>query len=184
MALPFLTIGHSTRQLDEFFGLLTASQVELVVDVRTIPRSRTNPQYNSGSLQESLFHAKIAYQHIAELGGRRSKVRGIPPDINGLWKNQSFHNYADHALGASFQSGFARLRELGHMQRCAVMCAEAVWWRCHRRIIADYLLAAGEDVKHILGPSHIDAAVLTAGAVARADGTVIYPPEQPNLPLF
>jgi uncharacterized protein (DUF488 family) len=177
MALPFFTIGHSTRQIGEFINLLAASQVGLVVDVRAIPRSRTNPQYNREALPESLSRAQIAYEHIAELGGRRPRVQDIPPNVNGFWENQSFHNYADYAIGGSFRSGFARLRELGHIRHCAVMCAEAVWWRCHRRIIADYLLAAGEQVKHILGRSHVDVAILTPGAVVRDDGTVVYPAE-------
>ena len=93
----------------------------------------------------------IAYDHIAELGGLRPRAKNIAPDVNGFWDNQSFHNYADYAMSAGFRSGLARLQELGSVQRCAVMCAEAVWWRCHRRIIADYLLTAGEQVFHILG---------------------------------
>jgi uncharacterized protein (DUF488 family) len=177
MALPFFTIGHSTRRIGEFIDLLTVSQVGLVVDVRTIPRSWTNPQYNREALPESLSGAQIAYEHIAALGGRRPRVQDIPPNVNGFWENQSFHNYADYAMGGSFRSGFARLRELGRTRRCAVMCAEAVWWRCHRRIIADYLLAAGEQVNHIRGKSHVDVATLTPGAVVRDDGTVVYPAE-------
>ena len=126
MALPFFTIGHSTRQIGEFINLLTDSKVCLVVDVRHIPRSRTNPQYNRETLPVSLSESQIAYAHIAELGGRRSRTREIPPDVNGFWENQSFHNYADYAMGDdAFHLGIARLRELGHARCCAVMCAEA-----------------------------------------------------------
>ena len=123
MALPFFTIGHSTRQIGEFIDLLTDSKVCLVVDVRHIPRSRTNPQYNRETLPDSLSRSQIAYEHIAELGGRRSRTREIPPDINGFWENRSFHNYADYAMGDAFHVGLARLRELGHLRCCALMCA-------------------------------------------------------------
>src|SRR5271170_3333277 len=178
MAIPFFTIGHSTRSIGEFIDLLVTSQVGFVVDVRTIPRSRTNPQYNREVLPESLLGSQIAYEHVAELGGRRPRARDIPPNVNGFWENQSFHNYADYAMGDGFHSGFARLRELGRIRCCAVMCAEAVWWRCHRRIIADYLLAAGERVFHILGTSRVEEAHLTPGAIIRDDETVVYPAER------
>jgi uncharacterized protein (DUF488 family) len=137
MASPFFTIGHSTRQIGEFVELLNASQVGLVVDVRAIPRSRTNPQYDRETLPETLSGFEIAYEYIAELGRRRTHARDVPSSINGYWENQNFHNYADYAMGSSFHSGFAKLLELGRARRCTVMCAEAVWWRCHRRIIAD-----------------------------------------------
>ena len=118
---------------------------------------------------------QIAYEHIAELGGRRAHTQDIASDANAFWENQSFHNYADYAMGGSFRSGFARLRELGAVRRCAVMCAEAVWWRCHRRIIADYLLVAGENVFHILGPKAVSPASLTKGATPMPDGVLTYP---------
>ena len=157
MTLPFFTIGHSTRPIGEFIDLLAASQIGLVVDVRTVPRSRTNPQYNRETLPVSLSNCQIAYEHIAELGGLRPRAHDIAPSVNGFWENQSFHNYADYAMGAGFQFGFTRLRELGSVRRCAVMCAEAVWWQCHRRIITDYLLIAGECVFHILGSKTVNA---------------------------
>src|SRR6476620_4837924 len=144
MAFPFYTIGHSTRSIDEFAGLLKATDVRLVADVRTIPRSRTNPQYNRDVLPEALADFQIAYEHIAALGGRRGHKRDIPKTVNAFWQNQSFHNYADYALSESFRAGLTQLRDLGHGTTCAIMCAESVWWRCHRRIIADYLLEAGE----------------------------------------
>ena len=175
MSNPFFTIGHSTRLVAEFLALLTAAEVALVVDVRTIPRSRHNPQYNDDQLPDALDGAGIAYQHLPELGGLRGRQSKIDPQINGFWDNASFHNYADYALSPVFAAGLARLRELGHGQRCAIMCAEAVWWRCHRRIITDYLIAAGEGVFHIVGPHHTEPAKLTEGAQVRPDGTVVYP---------
>jgi uncharacterized protein (DUF488 family) len=171
----FFTIGHSTRPIAEFLALLAAAEVALVVDVRTVPRSRRNPQYNGDQLPETLAAAGIAYRHMPELGGLRGRQKEIEPQVNGFWDNASFHNYADYALSPAFAAGLARLRELGHAQRCAIMCAEAVWWRCHRRIITDYLIAAGENVLHILGPHHTEPAKLTEGAQVRADGTVVYP---------
>ncbi len=151
------------------------SDVRLVIDVRSIPRSRTNPQFNQDSLPETLAPLQIGYKHISELGGRRGKSRESESSPNSYWRVRSFRNYADYALTAPFANGLTRLRERGAEQRCVVMCAEAVWWRCHRRIIADYLLAAGEQVKHILAKSHVDVATLTPGAVVRNDGTVVYP---------
>ena len=173
--LQAFTIGHSTRPIADFVDLLTASEIGIVADVRTIPRSRTNPQFNREALPGSLSDFQIAYEHIAELGGRRARVQDITPDVNAFWENQSFHNYADYALGGSFRSGLARLHELGSVRRCAVMCAEAVWWRCHRRIIADYLLIAGERVFHILGPKTVTSASLTKVATPQADGALTYP---------
>jgi uncharacterized protein (DUF488 family) len=171
----FFTIGHSTRPTAEFLALLATAEVALVVDVRTVPRSRRNPQYNDDALPETLAAAGIAYQHLPELGGLRGRQKEIEPQVNGFWDNASFHNYADYALSPAFAAGLARLRELGHAQHCAITCAEAVWWRCHRRIITDYLIAAGESVLHILGAHHTEPAKLTEGAQVRADGTVVYP---------
>jgi uncharacterized protein (DUF488 family) len=174
MGQPFFTIGHSTRTIAEFVELLQASEVRLVVDVRTIPRSRTNPQYNRDTLPASLSDFQIGYEHIAQLGGLRSK-KSVDPQVNGFWQNKSFHNYADYALSEDFHAGLMRLMEIGSKTRCAIMCAEAVWWRCHRRIITDYLLASGEQVFHILGKGHVELARITPGAVPGPDGTVLYP---------
>jgi uncharacterized protein (DUF488 family) len=175
MALPFFTIGHSTRTLEEFVGLLKEAEVATVVDVRTMPRSRTNPQFNRDTLPDALARYQIGYEHIAELGGLRGKSHEVAPEVNGFWRVQSFHNYADYALTEPFRAGLAQLRALGHERRCAIMCAEAVWWRCHRRIITDYLIEAGETVLHILGPGKIEPAHLTEAAKLRKDGSVIYP---------
>jgi uncharacterized protein (DUF488 family) len=132
MKFPFFTIGHSTRPIGEFIDLLTASEIGIVVDVRTVPRSRTNPQYNREALPESLSGFQIAYEHVAELGGLRARAKDIAPDVNAFWQNQSFHNYADYAMSGGFRSGLARLRDLGRVRRCAVMCAEAVPSSDHR----------------------------------------------------
>jgi uncharacterized protein (DUF488 family) len=172
---PFFTIGHSTRSIEEFLGLLSAAGVRLVVDVRTITRSRRNPQYNADAFPAALSEAQIGYEHIAALGGRRGRRRDVSEEVNGFWENRSFHNYADYAMSDEFRLGLSRLREIGQATPCAIMCAEAVWWRCHRRIICDHLLAAGETVFHILGRDRIEPAQLTSAAKLRR-GTLTYPP--------
>ena len=176
MGRIFHTIGHSTRTLDEFVEILRFGQVDLVVDVRTVPRSRTNPLYNREALPENLAPYQIGYEHVAELGGLRGRMKDVPDEVNGFWQNRSFHNYADYALSDRFQDGLSRLMELARAHRCALMCSEAVWWRCHRRIIADYLLNRGETVIHLMGPGKTQAATLTPGAVGREDGKLVYPP--------
>jgi uncharacterized protein (DUF488 family) len=172
---PFFTIGHSTRSTEALVALLQEAQVKLVVDVRTVPRSRTNPQFNRDVLPASLAPFQIGYQHLASLGGLRGIQRDVSPATNAFWENASFHNFADYAMSENFRSGLQRLRELGAATRAVVMCAEAVWWRCHRRIIADYLLAAGEDVFHILGEGPIEPARITPAAQPQANGTLTYP---------
>jgi uncharacterized protein (DUF488 family) len=117
---------------------------------------------------------------VAALGGRRGKARRQEASPNGYWRVIGFRNYADYALTPPFAAGLARLWELGGRHRCAIMCAEAVWWRCHRRIIADYLIAEGAQVMHILGPAHVDAASLTPGASVRGAGSILYPAESPQ----
>ena len=181
MPRQFFTIGHSTRSVDDFVALLNAHDIKLVVDVRAVPRSRTNPQYNSKEFAEALSEVQIGYQHIAALGGLRGRIRDLPQEANAFWKNQSFHNYADYATSKEFRSGLTMLRERGHATICAIMCSETVWWRCHRRIIADYLIASGEIVFHILGPKAVDRAHLTEGACVGLDGIVTYPPPDTEL---
>jgi uncharacterized protein (DUF488 family) len=173
--LPFFTVGHSNHSIDAFVDLLRGADIGLVADVRKMPMSRANPQFNGDALAAALAAVQIAYEHIAALGGLRGKAAVVPPDVNGLWTNRSFHNYADYALSESFQQGFADLLDMGATRRCAVMCAEAVWWRCHRRLIADYLIARGRTVFHIMGPGRLEPARLTPGAVVRDDGMVVYP---------
>lgn len=177
----FFTIGHSTRTIAEFVDLLRVSRVDLVVDVRSIPRSRTNPQFNGDSLPATLAQRQIGYEHIAALGGRRGKARNAEPSPNVYWRVRGFRNYADYALTKPFGAGLARLRELGGQHRCAIMCAEAVWWRCHRRIITDYLLSQGDRVMHIIEPSRVDEASLTPAAEVCRDHTILYLAESSQL---
>jgi uncharacterized protein (DUF488 family) len=177
MAYPFYTIGHGTRSIGEFIDLLRRVEVTLVADVRTVPRSRTNPQYNRDALPGSLAACGIGYEHIAALGGLRRRDRDVAPDVNAYWQNESFHNYADYAMSEGFRAGLAHLRELGRDRSCAIMCAETLWWRCHRRIIADYLLAAAEAVFHVLGPGHVETASMNEAARRQALGWLIYPAE-------
>ena len=174
LTVPVYTIGHSTRTIPEFGALLGESAIEVVADVRAIPRSRTNPQFNLEALPVSLEEFGIVYQHFPELGGRRHHPRGAPPSPNTFWSNASFRNYADYAATADFKVGFFRLRELAARERCAIMCSEAVWWRCHRRIISDYLLAQAIPVVHIMGPGKTDAATLTPNAHKLRNGTLVY----------
>lgn len=183
MAEPFFSIGHSNRPLEEFVSLLKPNGVSRVLDVRTVPRSRANPQYNRETLADALAEAGIAYEHIPSLGGLRARDRtGLAPEVNGFWENQSFHNYADHALSPAFRAGLDRLIELGRGERCAYMCAEAVWWQCHRRIITDYLLASGYDVFHIVSGAVPQPARITPEAVPW-DGGLAYPARQGELGL-
>ncbi|WP_319796672.1 DUF488 domain-containing protein [Nitrobacter sp.] len=175
MKLPFFTIGHSNRSLETFVELLSGPQVERVVDIRKIPTSRANPQFNKDALAEALAAVQISYGHIAALGGLRGRARTVPPDVNGFWTNKSFHNYADYALSAEFHHGLEELLHEGRERRCAIMCSEAVWWRCHRRIVTDYLIARGETVFHIMGQDRPEPAHLTQGAVVRPDDVVVYP---------
>ena len=180
MTDPFFTIGHSTRSIAEFVELLREANIQLVVDVRTVPGSRTNPQFNRDMLPITLSEFAIDYEHIAQLGGLRTKSTTVPPSVNAFWQNASFHNYADYAMSDDFKSGLMRLRELGHAKRTAMMCAEAVWWRCHRRIITDYLLAAGDEVFHILGRNHVERARMTPAATLGPTGALTYPPDEGN----
>jgi len=168
--LPVFTVGHSTRSIFEFVMLLRAGAVRLVVDVRHVPRSRANPQFNLDVLANELKPYQIGYLCIPELGGLRKHASGVSPDVNAFWDNQSFHNYADYALSAAFRSGFDQLLQVASQRRTAIMCAEAVWWRCHRRIIADYLIDAGRPVYHLMGDTKVEAAKLTIAATHGEDG--------------
>ena len=174
---PVYTIGHSTRTIPEFVDLLRLGAVDMVVDIRTVPRSRTNPQYNLDILPDTLAERQIGHVYIAELGGLRGKSKNVAPEANGFWTNQSFHNYADYALSDTFHFGLAKLQRLSRERPCAIMCSEAVWWRCHRRIVADYLLSTGRPVFHLMAPARIEPAKLTEAAVLEGDA-VFYPAKQ------
>ncbi len=174
---PVYTIGHSTRSIAEFVELLKYGRVELVVDIRSTPRSRVNPQFNLNVLPEALAAWQIGYLYIADLGGRRPKSKVVPPTVNAFWTNQSFHNYADYALSDEFRGGMSCLAEASRERRCAIICSEAVWWRCHRRFVADYLLYDGRDVFHLMGARRVDVA--TINPAARAEGaSLVYPSER------
>ena len=150
-----------------------------------MPRSRTNPQFNADALPASLTAAGIGYVHLKALGGLRHHPKGAPPSPNPAWRNAAFRNYADYAMTAPFRAGLDELCALAREHRCAIMCAEAVWWRCHRRIVADYLLTRGLDVRHIMGTGRHDPAGLTPGAQPLPDSTIRYPAaEATELPLF
>lgn len=175
MANPIFTIGHSDHTFSGFADLLKSAEVDSVVDVRKLPGSTANPQFDRDVLADALALIGVGYRHAPELGGRRPANRVVPPEVNALWRNRSFHNYADFALSSEFGEGLARLREEGLDRRVAVMCSEAVWWRCHRRIIADHLLAHGGEASHIMSAAHADPARLTPGAMVGADRSVTYP---------
>jgi uncharacterized protein (DUF488 family) len=172
--LPLFTIGHSTRTIVEFAGILRTAAVGAVIDVRTVPRSRTNPQYNADVLPAELAPWHIGYERIAELGGLRGRSQTVAPEVNAFWQNQSFHNYADYALSDEFERGLERLLDISGNRPSAIMCAEAVWWRCHRRIITDYLLLRGRTVVHLMGEGRPRPATITPGATER-DGRLVYP---------
>jgi len=171
----YFTIGHSTRSVAELAELLREAGADCIVDVRSIPRSRTNPQFNAGNFPATLAAEGLGYCRIAELGGLRKRRKSRECSPNAYWENLSFRNYADYTGTAEFRSGLEALRNLASQHRPAIMCAETLWWRCHRRIITDYLLAAGADVHHILAHRKIEPAHMTESAVRQPDGTLIYP---------
>jgi uncharacterized protein (DUF488 family) len=166
-----LTVGHSTHPLEEFLALLAAHGVEQLMDVRTIPKSRRNPQYNSEALAESLQAAHIQYRHMPGLGGLRHPRKD---SINSAWQNDSFRGYADYMQTPAFEDSVRELIDASQFHRTVIMCAEAVPWRCHRSLIADALLARGIEVADILTAKPAKAHTLTS--FARVDGEkVTYP---------
>ena len=176
------TIGHSTRPLVELIGLLQEAEANLLVDVRSVPRSRTNPQFNIDVLPESLAAVGIGYHHLAALGGLRHRRKSAMPSPNTLWRNTSFRNYADYAATDAFRLGLDELRALNRDNCCVIMCAEVVWWRCHRRMITDYLLATGTPVAHIMGRGKIVPAKLTPGVRSSTGGVLVYSAAQEDAP--
>lgn len=171
MSTPTLwTIGHSTRPMDEFLELLTHYQLQAVADVRRFPGSRRQPQYGQTTLQSTLARHGIAYLWIPALGGRR---RPLPDSPNTAWRNASFRGYADHIASAEFSGGLKELLDFSAQQRTTLMCAEAVWWRCHRALIADVLCVQGIKVVHILDAKHTTVHPYTSPARI-ADGRLSY----------
>lgn len=167
------TIGHSTRPIEEFIALLDKHGIRQLVDIRTIPKSRHNPQFGQEALEESLTAAGIRYVYLKDLGGLRSSRKDSP---NTGWRNTSFRNYADHMQTDAFQQGIGNLLELAEEHPTAIMCAEAVPWRCHRSLVGDALLVRGVTVLDIMGDAAPRPEKLTSFAVV--DGLEItYPPE-------
>jgi uncharacterized protein (DUF488 family) len=164
------TVGHSTRALEEFLALLREARVPLLVDVRRFPGSRRHPQFSRDALARALEAEGMGYQHEGDLGGRRD---ARPDSPNTAWRNEAFRGYADHMASPEFGAALQRLQAAP--ERTAVMCAEAVPWRCHRQLIADALVARGVEVRHILGPGRREPHALNPSAVIAADGGITYP---------
>lgn len=166
------TVGHSTHSLDVFVELLTVHEIALLVDVRTAAGSRRHPHFGADALATSLPDRGVAYRRCQALGGWRRPVADSP---NGGWRNESFRGYADHAMSEEFARALAELRGMASEQRTVMMCAEALWWRCHRRLIADRLVVSGDTVCHIGSDGHACAHRLSAFATVDAAGGVTYP---------
>lgn len=164
------TIGHSTRPLDEFLGLLAENGIHALVDVRAFPGSRKHPQYKKENLEASLPAAGIEYAHLPELGGRRKPREDSP---NTAWRHPSFRAYADYMETPEFRRAVRRLEEIAATRRACVMCSEAVWWRCHRSLIADWLKSRSWDVRHIVGPGSVKEHPYTQPARI-VDGALTY----------
>jgi uncharacterized protein (DUF488 family) len=164
------TVGHSTRSAEELVRILMAHEISTLIDVRTFPGSRRYPQFNKSALSESLASAEIVYKHEPRLGGRRTPRKD---SHNTAWQNAQFRGYADHMETDEFANGIKELLELARESQTAVMCAEAVWWRCHRSLIADYLKAAGHTVIHIIDERKIQEHPFTSAARI-VDGELSY----------
>jgi len=164
------TVGHSTRSGEEFGQILRVHEIQVLVDVRSFPGSRRYPQFNRETLSESLAKLGIEYKHAPRLGGRRTPRKD---SHNTAWKNASFRAYADHTETDEFRNGVEELLELADDSRVAVMCAEAVWWRCHRSLISDYLKAKGHTVIHILDENKTEEHPFTSAARI-VDGELSY----------
>jgi uncharacterized protein (DUF488 family) len=171
------TVGHSTHALEDFVALVKGAGVQAIADVRRYPGSRRQPHFNRETLTRALPAAGVAYAHFEALGGRREVV---PRSPNRGWDNEAFVAYADHMATPEFAAGVEELETLGGELATAVMCAEAPWWRCHRRLLADALLARGWTVRHIDPDGGISDHALTDFAVVER-GTITYPPPQTEL---
>lgn len=159
------TVGHSTRTIDDFIALLRAFSIEQVIDIRTIAKSRHNPQFNQADLRRALKNKRIGYRHMKGLGGLRHAKKD---SINTAWRNASFRGYADYMQTTVFQKNLERLMEYARKKKVAIMCAEAVPWRCHRSLIGDALLVHGITVENIMSPTKSTAHTLTPWAKVRA----------------
>jgi len=159
--LELWTVGHSTRPIEEFIQALNSFDIKVLVDVRSFPGSRRYPHFNREQLSASLAAAGIEYQHLPELGGRR---RAKPDSHNMAWRNKMFRGYADYMETAEFRDGVAGLLDVARTRRTTIMCAEAVWWRCHRSLISDYLKAKEVEVIHIIAPGKSEPHRFTSAA--------------------
>jgi uncharacterized protein (DUF488 family) len=166
------SVGHSTHSLDGLVGLLEQHGIAQLADVRTVPKSRRHPHFHTDALARSLPEHGVAYVHLPRLGGFRKPVPGSP---NAGWQNASFRGYADYAMTAEFAEGLSELRRLGAAAATAMMCSEALWWRCHRRLVADRLVVSGDAVWHIGGDGRLSEHALTPFALVAEDGSVSYP---------
>jgi uncharacterized protein (DUF488 family) len=170
------TIGHSTKLIEDFLALLRSYGIQCLVDVRTVPRSRHNPQYDTEALAAHLKSAKLTYVHMPQLGGLKKAKKD---SVNVGWKNASFRGYADYMQSEQFQRALEQLMAESRKRPTAVMCAEAVPWRCHRSLIADALLIRGWAVRHIMTKTKADTHRLTRFAVVEAD-RITYPSASPS----
>jgi uncharacterized protein (DUF488 family) len=164
------TIGHSTLSIDDFIGKLKSFEIQVLADVRSYPGSRRYPHFNREQLRASLADAGVRYEHFAELGGRR---RARPDSLNIAWRNESFRGYADYMETSEFRDGIDSLLNIASTQRTAIMCSEAVWWRCHRSLISDYLKVKGIDVNHIMSIGKAEPHPFTSAAGV-VDGELSY----------
>lgn len=174
MATRIWSIGHSTHSLEEFVALLESHRISRIADIRTVPKSRRNPQFHTDALRSSLPAHGISYRHHPDLGGWRKAEEDSP---NGGWRNSSFRGYADYAMKPEFARGLEELRAIGEDERTAMMCSEALWWRCHRRIVADRLVAGGDPVDHIGSDGRVTSHELTSFASVSPTGEITYPVE-------
>ena len=155
------TIGHSNRRLDDFVAMLSAHDIEVLADVRRFPGSRRYPHFSEDNLKSALNNIGIDYFHFPELGGRRTAIKNSP---NTAWRNAAFRGYADYMMTDEFRDGIERLLKICRRKRTAIMCAEALWWQCHRSLIADYLKAAGKVVLHIMTEKNAEEHPFTSAA--------------------
>jgi uncharacterized protein (DUF488 family) len=167
------TIGHSNHPIERFLELLSQNQIEELVDIRRFPGSRKHPHFNRENLDALLARHGIVYRWVEALGGRRRPIPGVPSE-NLAWKNAGFRNYADYMGTASFREAAQTLIDAAIERRTAIMCAEGLWWQCHRRLVSDYLTISGITVEHILPNGQLKPHVLTPSAVV-TDGRIAYP---------
>ncbi len=172
MSLTIVTIGHSNHPLDRFLALLAQHEVEALVDIRRFPGSRKHPHFHRDNLAASLPKASVEYRWLEALGGRRHKQRDESPNLS--LENQGFRNYADYMLTDKFREGVEKLLELARRKRTAIMCAEGLFWQCHRRLVSDFLVANRVTVQHIMPGGELRPHRLTSGAVIES-GQVTYP---------